>query len=119
MAEKVRQRRKVEPKTTEKGAVDDNTGFIFKRRTIYNVDQELSEEMIRVPDFGGVEPARVRLGGSLTKNLGDYNSAKVEVMIELPCLPEISEVKRTVDLISAELDRIIPEEMDKNIAQEK
>jgi len=43
----------------------------------------------------------------------DYNSAKVEVMIELPCLPEISEIKRVADLISNQIDEMIPAEMDK------
>lgn len=29
----------------------------------------------------------VRVGGSITRNLGDFNSAKLEVHLEVPCLP--------------------------------
>ena len=35
-----------------------------------------------------VNPAYVSLGGSVTRNLGNYQSAKMEVHISLPCLPE-------------------------------
>ena len=121
MTEKVRQRRKVEPKKGKKPNAEE--GYIWRSRTRYEsgtqIKEEVEQEQIQVPDFAGVEPARVRLGGGLTKNLGDFNSAKVEVMIELPCLPEQSEIKRVVAMLSEELDRVIPQEMDKNIGKEE
>lgn len=92
-------------------------GFLHVKRTSYGREYE-SDEVIRVPDLAaalnGVQPARVRIGGSVTRNLGDYNSARVEVMMELPCLPEIGEMKRVADLISAQIDEIIPVELDKS-----
>jgi hypothetical protein len=57
----------------------------------------------------------VRVGGSVTRNLGDFNSARVEVMMELPCLPEIGEMRRVADLISAQIDEIIPTELEKSV----
>jgi hypothetical protein len=29
--------------------------------------------------------SRIKVGGSVTKNMGNYNSIKIEVMLELPC----------------------------------
>lgn len=92
-------------------------GFVHVKRTCYGREEE-HDEVVRVPDLAaklnGVQPARVRIGGSVTRNLGDYNSARVEVMMELPCLPEIGELRRVADLISAEIDRIIPAELEKS-----
>lgn len=96
-------------------------GFRYIKRTAYGREEE-SNEKIRVPDLaaqlGNTPPARVRIGGGLTRNLGDYNSARVDVMIELPCLPEISECRRVADLISAQLDELIPGELEKAMTQE-
>lgn len=95
-------------------------GFLTVKATCYGRDHE-TDEVIRVPDLAaqlnGVQPARVRIGGSVTRNLGDYNSARVEVMMELPCLPEIGEMRRVADLISAEIDRIIPTELEKSMLE--
>ena len=95
-------------------------GFLHVKRTCYGREEE-SDEVVRVPDLAGqlngVQPARVRIGGSVTRNLGDYNSARVEVMMELPCLPEVEEMRRVADLISAEIDRIIPAELEKSMLE--
>lgn len=93
-------------------------GFLAVKATAYGRETN-HDEVIRVPDLAstlkGVQPARVRIGGSLTRNLGDYNSARVEVMMELPCLPEIGEMRRVAALISEEIDRIIPTELEKSM----
>jgi len=51
---------------------------------------------IKVPAFdprAGV--AKVRAGFGMTLNLGNYNSARVDVQVELPCYP--SEVDAAID----------------------
>jgi hypothetical protein len=99
---------------------DTAEGFLSVKRTSYG-REESHDERIRVPDLAGtlkgVQPARVRVGGSVTRNLGDYNSARVEVMMELPCLPEIGEMRRVADLISAQIDDIIPTELEKSMVK--
>jgi len=62
--------------------------YIYTKRTVYGAEAEDSEQ-VRVPVFH-CDPSRVKVGGAATKNLGDYNSAKVEVSIDLPALPETS-----------------------------
>lgn len=100
-------------------AVDETAaGVLNVTRTSYG-REEVHTERIRVPDLAavlkGVQPARVRIGGSVTRNLGDYNSARVEVMVELPCLPEASEIRRVAALCSSIVDEIIPTELDKSM----
>lgn len=86
-------------------------GVIYVRRAAYGVEQE-ERERIRVPVFR-TAPARVRVSGSVTRNLGDYNSARVEVMIEMPCYPVESEVRRVYDWASTLLDEMVPAELAK------
>lgn len=46
-----------------------------------------SDEVVMVHDFKG-PVARVRRGYGLTMNLGNYESARFDVTLELPCYPE-------------------------------
>lgn len=118
---RVRTRTRPAEVTDETQHVEDDEGFLFVSRTAYGKTEE-AQDKIRVDDLvgrlNGMQPARVRLGGGVTRNLGDYNSARVDVMIELPCLPEMSEVSRVVDLLSGELDRIIPDELEKAVGKD-
>lgn len=40
------------------------------------------------------DTAKVKVGASLTVNLGNYESAKIEAGIELPCLAEPEEIRQ-------------------------
>jgi hypothetical protein len=117
---RVRQRKRAMDLTTPAPIDESAEGFIFVKRTAYDRKEE-TEEKIRVPDLmaklNGGKPAVVRVGGSVTRNLGDFNSARVEVMMELPCLPEISEMRRVADLLSQHLDDLIPQELKKAMGQ--
>lgn len=84
-------------------------GYIHTKRTTYGVGEEQIEE-VRVPVFHAT-PAKVRVGGSVTQNLGDYNSARVEVSIEMPCLPEQSEVERVYASVSTLVDTMLRREL--------
>jgi hypothetical protein len=84
-------------------------GYAIARRTAYGNEAETLEE-IRVPIFH-TAPARVRVSGSVTQNLGDYNSARVEVSVEMPCLPEATEVQRVYHMLSAQVDEMCRREL--------
>jgi hypothetical protein len=86
-------------------------GTVTVLRTAYGQERTATEH-VRVPVFS-TEPARVRVSGSVTRNLGDYNSARVEVTVELPCYPEDSEIRRTYEYASQLLDDLIPKELEK------
>lgn len=71
-------------------------GYVYVSRVAYG-NEEVSTEPLKVPDFQGVPVARVTTGASFTKNLGNYESAKITVEVSLPCFPEESEIVRAYD----------------------
>jgi hypothetical protein len=84
---------------------------ILVKRAAYGMENE-TRDTVRVPVFG-TSSARVRVAGSITKNLGDYNSARVEVMVEVPCYPEATEIDRAYQWASSLIDQYIVTELDK------
>ncbi len=67
-------------------------------------------ETLQVPKFEG-PVAFVRVEGSVTRNMGDYNSVRVAVMIELPCYPTVADVDRAHGWCSAKVDEKIQHEL--------
>lgn len=80
------------------------------KRVVYGQEVE-REDILDVPAFHG-PVAYVRVGGSVTKNLGDYNSAKVEVSVSLPCYPTPEEIDRTYREASLMVDGYVGRELD-------
>lgn len=87
------------------------SGTLIISRTAYGVETDTTEK-ITVPLFP-TTPATVRVGGHVTKNLGNYESAKIAVEIEMPCLPEHSEVLRVYQMVSGWIDDLVAEELNK------
>ena len=99
--------------------LEDAETSIMVRRVSYDGEEHEELEEVRVPIFGpNVVPARLRVHGSATRNLGDFNSARVEVMLDMPCLPELSEVDRVYAMASAWVEERIAQELD-NVIQEQ
>lgn len=67
-------------------------------------------ETIRVPKFEG-PVAYMRVEGSVTRNMGDYNSVRVAVMVEMPCYPTNAEVDRCYLWCSEKVEDKIQEEL--------
>lgn len=59
---------------------------------------------------GAKEPAVVTVGGSITRNLGDFNSCRVEVRLAMPCDP--SEIDATYIKASEWVDTHLGQELD-------
>jgi len=102
------------PKRTKQRTRKDGT--LSVKRAHYDaaklIDETETIEKVNVPFFGDVEVGRVRVGGSVTRNMGDYNSVRVEVSFELPCLPELSEANRVYAITSKFVDGKIKKELD-------
>lgn len=85
-------------------------GTISVTRTAYG--QEVSrDDKVAVPIFG-TTPAMVTVEGSVTKNLGDYNSCRVACTVTVPAYPEESEIVRAKTFASEMVDRFIAEELE-------
>lgn len=81
------------PRPNGGSSVTSPTGTIIVTRSAYGEPITETEEVIQVPKFVG-EVARIRVEGGITKNMGDFNSARVSVSVDLPCYPEMSEITR-------------------------
>ncbi|WEV89384.1 hypothetical protein H10PHJ05_83 [Aeromonas phage HJ05] len=57
-------------------------------------------------------PARVRVEGSVTQNMGDFNSVRVGVMIDRPCVNTDEAIEETYNEISGMVDRLLAAEID-------
>lgn len=87
-------------------------GFIHVTRVIYGDETEVMNERVRVPVFE-TAPGRIRVSGGVTRNQGDYNSARFDVTVELPCYPEKSEIARAGRYAAQLVDEFLSEEMQK------
>ena len=63
-------------------------------------------------------PAYVRVDGGLTKNLGDYNSAKVGVSVSMPCEPNEKSVRKCYEKTSKLVDEFMDEEFKNAVGEE-
>ena len=89
-------------------------GSTTVRRAFYNMGDMYSEEertdTITVPLFEN--PAYVKVSGSVTRNMGDFNSVRVSVDVSLPCHPEGSEIDRAYDIASSVVNQKVQDEVE-------
>ena len=71
-----------------------------------------AEESLESPAYEVPERfARVRVEGSVTQNMGDYNSVRVGVVIERPCADTDEAIDQTYRDISSKVDEYVQEEL--------
>lgn len=81
------------------------------------VDEEIKrEETIEITPFES-EAACVALDAGMTVNMGNYQSAKVGVMIAMPCYPE--EFDAVYKTVKATVEKIVQEEVAELMEQRK
>lgn len=88
---------------------------ISVQRTNYDHGQPVSEsvedgELVDVPVFL-TEPGFVEVEGSITRNMGNYNSVRIQVTLRMPVLPVMSEVGRVYTMASQWVEARLGEEM--------
>lgn len=120
MSERTRRRPSAAPKTEETPR---------RRRPVREVEPDLHverresgkvvDEKKRTPrqvqeaDRDRVDAfARVRVGGSVTQNMGDFNSVRVSVEVELPCKPTTMDIEETYGLLSEKVDEFLERELE-------
>lgn len=85
-------------------------GYIFVSRIAYG-EEEVDTTNLKVPDFQGVPVARVTVGASYTKNLGNYESAKINIEVSLPCFPVEEEIARAYDVSQVLMGEMLAEQL--------
>lgn len=79
-----------------------------------NSDQTISRTF-DCPFTNNPNPAVVGLKGGITKNMGDYNSVKVEVFASVPCDPTAESMRKAKGFLSEMVDEFMDEEYSKAI----
>ena len=112
----IRQRRRInlDPSPEEVAAkkIEVREGFVHVQRVAYGKEHE-AHEPIAVPIKGEAMAGSLKVVGSTTRNLGDYNSARVEVAVEVPCYMEPGEYRRAYEFATTLIDELIPLELEK------
>ncbi len=90
-------------------------GSISVQRTNYHSGQVVSEvaedgELLDVPVFQ-TDPAYVEVQGSITRNMGEFNSVRIQVSLSMPVLPTMTEVDRVYAMASAWVEDRLEAEM--------
>lgn len=93
-----------------------NNGYKWVNKTIYNnltkevIEDETTHERIMVPDFQG-EVGRVTISGGVTKSLGNFESARIDVSFSLPCQPVHEELIRVQDELQMLVSDVLEEQL--------
>jgi hypothetical protein len=96
---------------------DKPNGYKWVSRVKYNnltketVEEYTEEENIAVPDFEGIAPGRATVSAHVTKNLGNFESARVGVELSLPTLPTKEELVRVYDELQEVAASMIDEQL--------
>lgn len=85
-------------------------GTMVALSTVYGVENE-ERQALRVPVFSSA-PARVRVSGGVTENMGNYSSIRVDVTVELPCLPNEVDIDRAYRTAAGIVEAKISERLD-------
>ena len=82
----------------------------YHRGTLIKDTEMESDGTVCVPKFEG-PVGRVGVSGSVTKNMGDFNSVRVEVRADVPAYAEESEMNRAYDFCTKFVDDKIANEL--------
>lgn len=85
-------------------------GYIFVSRIAYG-EEEVETTPLKVPNFQNVPVARVTVGASYTKNLGNYESARINIEVSLPAFPVEEELARAYDTAQVLMSEMLQEQI--------
>jgi len=122
---KIRQRgapRAMDTETSEPKTVETLEGFVTVTRANYNMGQQMGDteefsEKVDVPIFK-TQPAYVKTEGSITRNIGDFNSVRVSCSVSLPAYPNMSEVNRVFNLAEKIVEDRVNKTLNKAVAEQ-
>lgn len=86
------------------------SGYKHVSRVAYG-QEDVTHETVQVADFGNEPVGHVTVGAHITKNLGNYESAKVNVEVSLPVLASHDEVVRVYGEITELVNEMIAEQL--------
>jgi len=92
-------------------------GTLLVRRTAYGRPVEEREQRLPVPEFETPHIARLAMGVTSTRRVSeDMEFMKIEVRVELPCLPNDEDIRQTKDYALNLIQDILSNEQPKPVA---
>lgn len=95
--------------------VQQDEGVMMARLTRYEegvvTEENAVERRIPTPKFEG-EVARTRVSMGVTKSLGGYEFARLDIMVELPCQPNPQDLEETNLYAARKVDEFMQRELD-------
>ena len=82
------------------------------------VEEKKSDPAVEMAELTA-HTARIRVAGSITNNLGDFNSVKVSVELELPFDIRETDVEDMYQQVSDHVDRMLNDELDAALEAEE
>jgi hypothetical protein len=99
----------VVPRTRRRRQVQQETrGKVLVTASLYGQEKQMEE--IYVQRFE-VDPAYVRVNAGVTRNLGNYESLRLDVSITVPCYVE--KIQETFDAVSTRVAALLESEIEK------
>ena len=104
---------------TRKRVQNEKTSATSVKRVISKLKSVDGEDLVEEFDTEvfETEPAYVRAAAGMTRNLGDYESLRVDVAITLPCYKE--DVERTYGVAADTVAVLLEEEIEKYLKSGK
>lgn len=95
----------------EAGSGVSRSAYKVRKEVIDETDQQLITPPVDIPE--GVTPAKVRVGAGLTISMGQFESLRVDVVIEMPCMPNEAAINETYELVSELVSDKLTEEQNR------
>jgi hypothetical protein len=91
-------------------------GTVTTSRQI-NREEEVSDTRDFEDEVNCPNPAYVSVSQGMTKNMGDYNSVKINVHVSLPCLPYDDDIRRAHVRASKLVNEFLDEEYEAAVGE--
>jgi len=91
-------------------------GSIYIKSSVYKTGEgdyvkKDETETFAVPDMGGTIPAIIAVEESITRNLGNFESGRVTVRLERPCLNNDKAIDLMKEIVATKVNDYIIEEL--------
>lgn len=94
--------------------VSQDQGVLMVRRCNYSngllTAENIDEQRIPTPKFEG-EVARTRVSLGITKSLGGFEFARIDIMVEMPCNPNADDLRETNEFASEQATEFLNREI--------
>ena len=81
--------------------------------------EEIVTERRQVVDDLPEHPASIQVTGGLTKNLGNYESAKMSIAVSVPCASDDNTLRKTYKRISALVEELLDCEYERVVGEDR